>query len=459
MYYARNIGYSSSPGGECDYEFLVTGRSTAPESQNRIIGTMLFHGAILAALESSIDRDDEEFTISICANLAESDCGPRTIASQIQKLKFVKSVEFRPLRGRMFGSLFPLTILDTQRVVALNSRTLLNLSARLARETGWAGANALFAEGRAYAGDAIREIKERLLLENSYPDDRALILESDADAGSSAAEAYCVKCRAAREVDDPRQVIMKNGTLAMAGSCAQCGTRVFRIGTKIFGKVRDTPLISNVQGFLIAAGWGTFQLRSEINGRTRTVTILDPPRLEGAESYSCNQFIEGIAAAFLEGISLTKNELAVTGEKYDSRRRIMTIQFAEVVPFASSLEKEVPYPKATGQDLPRPAVIEQLGEEEVTVQEEKAQQQEEEELTEEAEPAPSVQIEPIVAERTTSAEDEEVNRIIRSLEEIASEANDAVVERDAVRSEEPQSEAEQGQTPETAPEITVEDRN
>lgn len=44
------------------------------------------------------------------------------------------------------------------------------------------------------------------------------------------AEAYCVKCRAKREVQNPEQVTMKNGKKALRGTCPNCGTKVFRIG-------------------------------------------------------------------------------------------------------------------------------------------------------------------------------------------------------------------------------------
>ncbi len=43
-------------------------------------------------------------------------------------------------------------------------------------------------------------------------------------------EAYCVKCRAKREVKDPKQVTLKNGRPAVKGTCPKCGTKVFRIG-------------------------------------------------------------------------------------------------------------------------------------------------------------------------------------------------------------------------------------
>lgn len=46
----------------------------------------------------------------------------------------------------------------------------------------------------------------------------------------AATEAYCVKCRAKREIKNPEQVTMKNGRPATKGTCPVCGTALFRIG-------------------------------------------------------------------------------------------------------------------------------------------------------------------------------------------------------------------------------------
>lgn len=44
------------------------------------------------------------------------------------------------------------------------------------------------------------------------------------------AEAYCVKCKAKREMQSPTQVTMKNGKPATTGTCPSCGTKMYRIG-------------------------------------------------------------------------------------------------------------------------------------------------------------------------------------------------------------------------------------
>ena len=43
-------------------------------------------------------------------------------------------------------------------------------------------------------------------------------------------EAYCVKCKQKREMKDPTAVTMKNGKPATTGTCATCGTKLFKIG-------------------------------------------------------------------------------------------------------------------------------------------------------------------------------------------------------------------------------------
>lgn len=44
------------------------------------------------------------------------------------------------------------------------------------------------------------------------------------------ASGYCVKCKASREIRDPKQITMKNGRPATQGTCPVCGTRIFKIG-------------------------------------------------------------------------------------------------------------------------------------------------------------------------------------------------------------------------------------
>jgi hypothetical protein len=44
-------------------------------------------------------------------------------------------------------------------------------------------------------------------------------------------QARCMKCKEQREMQDPKQITMKNGRPATEGKCPVCGTRMFRIGS------------------------------------------------------------------------------------------------------------------------------------------------------------------------------------------------------------------------------------
>jgi hypothetical protein len=44
-----------------------------------------------------------------------------------------------------------------------------------------------------------------------------------------AEQAYCVKCREKRDIQDPHEVELANGRRAMQGTCPVCGTKLNRM--------------------------------------------------------------------------------------------------------------------------------------------------------------------------------------------------------------------------------------
>ena len=50
------------------------------------------------------------------------------------------------------------------------------------------------------------------------------------EAEREMAQAYCVKCKKKVEIQNPKNVALKNKRPAVQGSCPKCGTKVFRIG-------------------------------------------------------------------------------------------------------------------------------------------------------------------------------------------------------------------------------------
>ena len=44
-----------------------------------------------------------------------------------------------------------------------------------------------------------------------------------------AQQAYCVKCKAKKDMKDTQEVVMKNGRKALKGKCTSCGTGMCKI--------------------------------------------------------------------------------------------------------------------------------------------------------------------------------------------------------------------------------------
>jgi Zn finger protein HypA/HybF involved in hydrogenase expression len=57
-----------------------------------------------------------------------------------------------------------------------------------------------------------------------------LLLVLKAEEGGSNMQAYCMKCRAKKEMKDAKSITMKNGKPATQGVCPTCGTKMFRLG-------------------------------------------------------------------------------------------------------------------------------------------------------------------------------------------------------------------------------------
>jgi hypothetical protein len=328
-YFPKNIGLSL-PANTYDYEFLICGRSV-PYTQNQIISSFVDHGAMLLSLDSSINSLENKFVLTLCCNLEHSDLSPTELAVQLQSMKFVISAEYCEIRGRLFGRRVAGIAFNYKHLgVALRSGTLLSLGRRLAKETGSIGTSVLYEEGRNYVQGVIEELGQILTVGQEL----GFSIDANYDQGEDLArpkvEAYCVRCRKTRQIQNPRQVVLSNNSYALQGICPDCSTRVFKIGAKIYGRIRGGPLIENVQAFLMATGWGTFELRTAMEDRFGEVIISDPPTLDGEIGYG-NQFVEGIAAGLLEAASGTINSMVLVGENYDPTGRTLRLHFAEKI--------------------------------------------------------------------------------------------------------------------------------
>jgi Zn finger protein HypA/HybF involved in hydrogenase expression len=60
--------------------------------------------------------------------------------------------------------------------------------------------------------------------------ERERLCEKEKRRVNQMAQAYCVKCRKKREIQNPKKVVLKNKRPAISGTCPVCKTKVFRIG-------------------------------------------------------------------------------------------------------------------------------------------------------------------------------------------------------------------------------------
>jgi hypothetical protein len=411
----KNIGFSR-PAGTFDYEFLICGRDV-PFTQNQIVDLFIRHGAMILALDGSRDEYGEKFTLSLCCNLEHSELGPMDLAVRLQRMKHVISADYCELKGRLFGRLAGISFNNNHAAIALNSDTLLSLGRRLAKDTGSIGTSVLTQEGREYAHGVVREIRH--VLKSSLERERGSPLssygreESDREPEPTV-EGFCMKCREMREVLNPSQVILSNKSQALLGVCAVCATKVFKFGAKVYGKIRGGLLIENVQAFFRASGWGTFEIRENMDGRFGTVTILDSPNFERDIDNvftQGNQFVEGIAAGFLEAVSMTRNKMILIGEKYDRPGRALTLHFVEQIPFKTKNAKLPTYVATRRVRKQQSAKIRKKSRKPSEIQVDSSIEK-------------STETEPYVGQQVM-----EVDRIIRSLEKIEPNAQGSTREK------------------------------
>jgi hypothetical protein len=331
-YRPNEMGFSGL-GSKFDLEFFVTCEQGV--ETKTIINLFLIHNARIVSLNNYLNNETKDSVLYIHCNLECADFEPKDFALIVQKMKFVKGLEYRELKGRLFGSLFPLTFNGNRRAVALKSDALVRIGIHLAKSTGSAGTSALYDEGRSFITEIISDIKGTLSAVDQTEKKNEYFTSYNIgsyNVASESVEAYCVKCKEKREIENPQEIVLNNNKRAISGSCKACSTKVFNLGGKSQNKIRESLILENVQGFLLASGWGTFEVRTAPEGKSANITVLDPPTFEGDFAYG-NQFLEGMGAGLLEALDETKGnknvKMVLVGERYSPKRRMLNLYFTQ----------------------------------------------------------------------------------------------------------------------------------
>lgn len=157
-YYPNNIG-NLVVGTSQTYSFLVYGRDDRGV-QLQILNNLYKRGARIISQTGYVDGKTREFTLCVSCDLSEVSVTPDDLIIELRRIKSVKNALAVCLKNRMFdGFLFPLTMLLTSRVVAVDSNLPYLIQDRMNSE---ASNLALRESGRAYAIDIAKQVRDKL---------------------------------------------------------------------------------------------------------------------------------------------------------------------------------------------------------------------------------------------------------------------------------------------------------
>src|ERR1700730_215516 len=157
-YYPNNIG-NLVVGSSRTYSFLVYGRDERGV-QLQILNSLHKRGARIVSQTGYVDQKNREFTLCVSADLSDVSVTPDDLIIEIRRIKSVKNAIAVCLKNRMFdGFLFPLTMMLTSRVVAVDSNLMFLLQDRLNSEDSNL---ALRDVGHSYGVDVAKQVRDKL---------------------------------------------------------------------------------------------------------------------------------------------------------------------------------------------------------------------------------------------------------------------------------------------------------
>ena len=157
-YYPLNLG-NLAPGSVKSYSFLVWGRDDRA-IQVQVLTSLYRHGAKILSFIGYADEKTREFTLNVSCDLAAADVTPDDFVIELRRMKSVKNAVSTPLKNKIFdGFMFPLTLMYSNRVIAVNSTLPFWIQERLTSDED---KDALRDVGKKYALDIVRQVKERL---------------------------------------------------------------------------------------------------------------------------------------------------------------------------------------------------------------------------------------------------------------------------------------------------------
>ena len=138
---------------------MIMGRDYSGEVSALIVSTLLKRGARIISQTGYLSERSREFNLSVTCDLVEANGTPDDLVIQLRGIKHVTHVEGVSLKNQMFdGFLFPLVLMDTNRVVAINSELMFDIQEKLKTQ---GEKSSLVEAGRDYGREVVNRIKQK----------------------------------------------------------------------------------------------------------------------------------------------------------------------------------------------------------------------------------------------------------------------------------------------------------
>jgi hypothetical protein len=131
VYYPNTIG-QPAPSASKTFALLVEGKDDRGGVQLLIMNSLLRRGARILSQNGRIYDKTGDFTLCLICDLRDLSETSDDVVIEVRKMKSVKHAQGVSLKNNMFdGLLFPLALMDTDRVVAINSSLTFEIQQKL----------------------------------------------------------------------------------------------------------------------------------------------------------------------------------------------------------------------------------------------------------------------------------------------------------------------------------------
>ena len=158
VYYSNKIG-QAAPANSTTYSLLVEGKDEKGGVQASIMDTILKRGAKNLSHTGYLSEKYRDFTLALTCDLKEAGGTLDDLIIHLRGMKHVTHAEAVNLKNQMFdGLFFPLVLMDTNRVVAIDSSLMFEVQEKLKTKFE---KDDLIEAGRDYGKDVVSRIKKK----------------------------------------------------------------------------------------------------------------------------------------------------------------------------------------------------------------------------------------------------------------------------------------------------------